>query len=385
MKTCNDLSGNQPLSQTIAPAAAVLADPFGARPELTQLDWNYFGNLPRGEHELFSMCVWEYARECLPLRDNITALRKLVGEYCGLTDPDKIARATYDRVRKAIPLVDEKASLKWLVAQNPGRVRRSKTLKKRDVGIFVERWDEFRRAIDEIAGRFDWSFLCSAQFPEEPWLQPEPECAIKARGALFRKSPLHSGENQEMKVPYGRKERVRVIPNLPKLFRFQGDMRDHAARGDVTVFNQLNEEIDEVMRGRAERNAPAFHCFVVPDEYFDLHDPADLAASFRSTCLLLDRRRLIPNDTLVGSFTRRTAKDSLKWLGTMRFFHFFNGEDREEELTDLGRQGTEAARTARYHLTGKSAREMCDRAADTYRRIFNVPEGAEPLNYKGRS
>jgi hypothetical protein len=345
-----------------------------------ELDWNYLGSLPKGEHQLFSMCIWEYARECSPLRANIEALRKLTGDFYGLSAPAEIAKATYERVKGTAPLVDAEATQKMLSRLNAKRKTRGKDRSL----AFIERWIELREAIDAIAGRFDWSFLCSASFPNQPWLMTEPKCPIKSRGADFQRTAPLSGKIGELSVSYGKKKRIKKGVHLPPLFRFDGDVANYLADGDVTVFDDLCENVREVMQRPEGPNATAFHCFVVPAQYFDRHSAEDIAAAFRSTCLLLDRRRLIPNDLVAGKFSRRTAKESLEWLAKMRFFHFFDRAERSVVLTKLRKRCTDADAISRHALCLRWANEAGDRALDTYSRLFSVPPDCKPLHFEGQ-
>ena len=159
-------------------------------------DWNWFSKLPRREKgkklprnvedELVRMCVWEYARECGPLIEAISKYRQT-------------ARA--------------------------GRRSRKQA-------------DELVQTIDEIAGRFNWRFLCSPDFPSKAWLDLGPGQRTKQIDFPFVERAAVRPKLGTIEVEHGKGKRQQKTDWFPTPPCFSGDLASFFKKKDPKVLRR---------------------------------------------------------------------------------------------------------------------------------------------------
>ena len=148
----------------------------------TDSDWNWFAKFPHretgkklprsAEDELIRMCVWEYARECRPLVEAISKYR--------------------DTVR-----IGQRAR---------------------------EEADELVQVIERMAGRFNWRFLCSPDFPDKAWLDLSSRRSNAYADFPFAERASIRPTDVTIEVKHGKRTRPQKVDWLPTPPRFFGDL-----------------------------------------------------------------------------------------------------------------------------------------------------------------
>ncbi len=361
-----------------------------------EMEWNFFSALPNDEAELNRRCVWEYARECLPLVQRIRKLRMIVGNLMGIGDEGECARKTFRLVwaRDGFTRIDDVGVLAKSGSKTYRELSAVAQRRNQSLQDFITRWTDLIDQISDITPRFDWRFFCSTAFPDKNWkVAAKMSVDDGQAGVLFRRTAWPSTGTFEVRVPHGKKRtRTKQVRRMPKLYRLEVEVGKPLVWGnpteagiiDLKIFEQ---DIIEIAQAQRESVGGRAHCFVVPDEYFDLHDPADLAAAFRSQCYLLDRRRPIANDVFWGQFGRVSCEAYLRSLGMMRLFHQCDRAERDEFLAALQKRKRPQSVAPKLwakiqHFVGRADHSEARRAAkEILQKIFRVPPATKPISY----
>ena len=204
--------------------------------------------------ELMQMCVWEYARECQPLREAIQGLHDLVGDLLDLRTKAKCAPVTLEAIKTGKILAKPNHPG---VPAGPGSKKyraqpKAIQIRARPYRDFVEKRKRLLKVVEAIVGRFNWHFLCSPEFPGRPWVDPNSNCEIKRSETLFLDRTGVYPKPTEVMVRHGRGRRRGVRRELPMPARFSGNFADYFDNGDRAVLDQLQQFVLKLMTEQYE-------------------------------------------------------------------------------------------------------------------------------------
>lgn len=374
--------------------------------KLTDIDWNFwnfFADVARlkelaksgdadarkgANEELMQMCIWEYARECQPLRDAISGLHDAVGNLLLLGTMEQCAPETLKAIETGkIPLIPLHRGVLTVPGSKQFRAQ-TKATRAQSYRDFEEKWKKHLKAAEAIARDFNWHFLCSPEFPGRPWIDPGSTCRIKKSTGLFLDRAGLYPKPTEVMVQHGRGERPGLHQELPMPARFSGNFADYFDNGDRAVLDELQEFILKLITEQYEDfGQTAFELWAFPHQMFEIYEPDDLAKGLRRLCHLREPHRLVPNDLTQDQLKREHPAAYLRWLGVMRFFHIYDRFSREDTLKELresdASRDKEAARVLAPFVEGKVERDGEARwaATDFYRKLLKQPGDARPISY----
>lgn len=333
-------------------------------------DWYLFEPYS-SEPEMIRATIWEYARECRPLREEIESLRGLVKNVLQIDAASEIAQATYSFVSGEDPMFISETILR---ISDKGEQ-------------FLEKLTLHKKTIDRICPRLNWTFLCSHEFPTKSWMLADVKCEIKNKGKILRGAAdafLEAEKKQEEPKTgkkKGKKKQVRIEPpSFVSGVSFSTyDFDDYFQCGGMEVLDAIREDLSSTLMEANRKNYGKAHIVMITDEALNISDPEVISSYIRKKIYHLSGRRLISNDPIIQQKRRSAPSHYLKWLGVYRYSKLPR-VDRERFFNQLTHSIPNAgAVEALKYIDCDYSSEFCRKAERIYEGIFDADSPPKAL------
>jgi len=287
-------------------------------------EWN-FSTIRNDSSEALKVFLWEYGRECQPLINLVEEIKGIiVGEY-QFTDGEKVANFAYQvfkrKGRLALAVVPDGRPLEERYA-------------------FSEQLENLREKLDALVGNFNLGLFFSQEFPDMPWFDPQSKCGIKHDYEPWPKV-IHKFFAH---VPY-----------------FHGDPKNYGTE----LFGDSESESDE-----------NFHCFIIPDGYFDWVPKEDMLADIKQRLDQLNRRKITPSDLNAFKLSRDNVRANLRWLAAMRVLHYCDESETNPKHGNINLEILDSMNLMDMTRFSDHRRD----AAGMFCQFFCLPEG-KPISW----
>jgi hypothetical protein len=322
---------------------------------------DFFPTLPNDGAELARICLWEYARECKELREDIRSLKDAVREHFGASDPSEIACLTQTLVgmRKGGQYYILSGAIWYGMDQ------------------FSSQFYEIRDRIDNLLPQFDWHFLCSARFPGKPFLDAITKCRAEKLGSVFRTCLYPILDRRRIEIPHGQKRRKAIDLLNSRIESVVLEVGDSTETSNEFRIKESLAKISKLVEKHLGRNRSIkLHLFCFPDEFFRDYETSEIVAGFRHEVARLNQRKFLRNDGSSRKFSRMHCRGYLKWLGALRFWSLSETDKKILDRFDFD----PAEEVPMSYLIGKEHGKYVKRALDFFRGLFGLGDDSLPLS-----